>query len=53
MADMARRTTTTPPPEDFVERIVDIDVADEMQGTSSSTPTRSSTRARCPTPGTG
>ncbi|HTY71104.1 MAG TPA: DNA topoisomerase IV subunit A [Actinomycetes bacterium] len=28
---MARRTTT-PPPEDFVERIVDVDVAEEMQG---------------------
>ena len=30
---MARSTKTPPPPdEDFVERIVDIDVADEMQG---------------------
>ncbi len=28
---MARRTPT-PPPEDFVERIVDVDVSDEMQG---------------------
>jgi DNA gyrase subunit A len=31
MADMARRTTT-PPPEDFEENIIDIDVADEMRG---------------------
>nr|WP_221315399.1 DNA topoisomerase IV subunit A [Sphaerisporangium krabiense] len=30
MFDMARRTTT-PPPEDFEERIVDIDVATEMR----------------------
>ncbi|WP_283138302.1 DNA gyrase/topoisomerase IV subunit A [Rhizohabitans arisaemae] len=30
MFDMARRTTS-PPPEDFVERIVDIDVASEMR----------------------
>ena len=30
---MARRTTSTPPPEaDFTERIVDIDVEEEMQG---------------------
>ena len=30
---MARRSKTPPPPdEDFVERITDIDVADEMQG---------------------
>ncbi|HEX6921812.1 MAG TPA: DNA topoisomerase IV subunit A [Actinomycetes bacterium] len=29
---MARRSTKTPPPEDYTERIVDIDVADEMQG---------------------
>ncbi|HKE50546.1 MAG TPA: DNA topoisomerase IV subunit A [Actinomycetes bacterium] len=29
---MARRTTRTPPPEDFEERIVDTDVASEMQG---------------------
>ena len=29
---MARRSATPPPPEDFTERIVDIDVADEMQG---------------------
>ncbi len=29
---MARRTSTPPPPEDFTERIVDIDVAQEMQG---------------------
>ncbi len=29
---MARRTSTPPPPEDFTERIVDIDVEDEMQG---------------------
>ncbi|MDQ1628393.1 MAG: gyrase subunit [Actinomycetota bacterium] len=30
---MARRSTTPPPPdEDFTEHIVDIDVADEMQG---------------------
>ncbi|MGH8968485.1 MAG: DNA gyrase/topoisomerase IV subunit A [Actinomycetes bacterium] len=29
---MARRSTKSPPPEDFIERIVDIDVSDEMQG---------------------
>jgi DNA gyrase subunit A len=29
---MARRSTKTPPPEDFEERILDIDVAEEMQG---------------------
>jgi DNA gyrase subunit A len=29
---MARRTTKNPPPEDFQERIVDIDVSEEMQG---------------------
>src|SRR5947208_4845054 len=29
---MARRTTKTPPPDDFEERTLDIDVADEMQG---------------------
>jgi DNA gyrase subunit A len=28
---MPRRTTSTPPPEDFVERIVDIDVSAEMR----------------------
>ncbi len=32
MAVMARRTTTTPPPGDFEENIVDIDVTDEMRG---------------------
>jgi DNA gyrase subunit A len=32
MAYMARRTATTPPPEDFEENIVDIDVAEEMRG---------------------
>src|SRR6266513_162176 len=32
MADMARRTTTTQPPEDFEESILDIDVAEEMRG---------------------
>jgi DNA gyrase subunit A len=32
MADMARRTTTTPPPGDFEENIVDIDVTEEMRG---------------------
>src|SRR5262247_1953783 len=31
-AGMARRPTRTPPPEDFEERIVDTDVASEMQG---------------------
>src|SRR5690348_7433034 len=31
MAGMARRTAT-PPPEDFEENIVDIDVAEEMRG---------------------
>ncbi|MEW2434641.1 DNA topoisomerase IV subunit A [Streptomyces caniferus] len=29
---MARRSTKTPPPDDFEERILDIDVVDEMQG---------------------
>ncbi|MDH4158870.1 MAG: DNA topoisomerase IV subunit A [Actinomycetota bacterium] len=29
---MARRTTKSPPPEDFAEHIVDVDVAEEMQG---------------------
>jgi DNA gyrase subunit A len=29
---MARRSTKTPPPPDFEERILDIDVVDEMQG---------------------
>jgi DNA gyrase subunit A len=29
---MARTSATPPPPEDFVERIVDIDVEEEMQG---------------------
>ncbi|WP_130796499.1 DNA gyrase/topoisomerase IV subunit A [Streptomyces otsuchiensis] len=29
---MARRSTKTPPPDDFAERILDIDVVDEMQG---------------------
>ncbi|HEY9241204.1 MAG TPA: DNA topoisomerase IV subunit A [Streptosporangiaceae bacterium] len=29
---MARRTATPPPPEDFEENIVDIDVAEEMRG---------------------
>ncbi|MFG3379574.1 DNA topoisomerase (ATP-hydrolyzing) subunit A [Streptomyces sp. NPDC047999] len=29
---MARRSTKTPPPEAFEERILDIDVVDEMQG---------------------
>ncbi len=29
---MARRTSSTPPPEDYTERIVDIDVQSEMQG---------------------
>ncbi len=28
---MARRTATTPPPEDFEENIVDIDITDEMR----------------------
>jgi DNA gyrase subunit A len=32
MSVMARRTATTPPPEDFEENIVDIDVAEEMRG---------------------
>jgi DNA gyrase subunit A len=32
MAVMARRTATTPPPEDFDENIVDIDVTEEMRG---------------------
>ncbi|MDR2985920.1 MAG: DNA topoisomerase IV subunit A [Nocardiopsaceae bacterium] len=29
---MARRSSTTPPPEDFEENIVDIDVTEEMRG---------------------
>ncbi|MEU3656538.1 DNA topoisomerase IV subunit A [Streptomyces sp. NPDC032161] len=29
---MARRSTKTPPPDDFEENILDIDVVDEMQG---------------------
>jgi DNA gyrase subunit A len=29
---VARRSTKTPPPEDFTERILDIDVSEEMQG---------------------
>src|SRR6476659_3097662 len=29
---MARRSSSTPPPEDYTERIVDIDVQSEMQG---------------------
>ncbi len=29
---MARRSTHTPPPDDFEERILDIDVVDEMKG---------------------
>jgi DNA gyrase subunit A len=29
---MARRTTKTPPPDEFEERILDIDVAEEMRG---------------------
>src|SRR3954447_19093137 len=29
---MARRPSPTPPPEDYTERIVDIDVQSEMQG---------------------
>ena len=29
---MARRSSTPPPPEDFAEKIVDIDVEEEMQG---------------------
>ena len=32
MADMARRIATPPPPPDFEENIVDIDVAEEMRG---------------------
>src|SRR5215831_13065568 len=32
MADMARRTTTTQPPDDFEENILDIDVTEEMRG---------------------
>jgi DNA gyrase subunit A len=31
MAVMARGTTTTPPPEDFEENIIDIDVTEEMR----------------------
>ncbi len=31
-AAMARRSTKSPPPEEFEERILDIDVVDEMQG---------------------
>ncbi|WP_460365009.1 DNA gyrase/topoisomerase IV subunit A, partial [Actinocorallia lasiicapitis] len=32
MASMARRTGQTPPPEEFEENIIDIDVAEEMRG---------------------
>ncbi len=32
MARMARRTTTTKPPEDFEETILDVDVTEEMRG---------------------
>jgi DNA gyrase subunit A len=32
MADMARRSATPPPPPDFEENIIDIDVAEEMRG---------------------
>ena len=32
MADMARRTPTTPPPADLEERILDVDVTEEMRG---------------------
>ena len=28
---MAKRSSTPPPPEDFAERIVDIDVEEEMR----------------------
>src|ERR1700743_1337211 len=31
---MARRSSQTPPPEDFEERILDIDVVDAMPGSS-------------------
>jgi DNA gyrase subunit A len=31
MGRMARRSSTTPPPEDFEEHIVDVDVSEEMQ----------------------
>ena len=31
MAGMPRRSTTTPPPEDFEENIIDIDVTEEMR----------------------
>ena len=31
MGGMARRTSATPPPEDFEEHIVDVDVSEEMQ----------------------
>ena len=39
---MARRTASTPSSDtaDYSEKIVDIDVEEEMQGRSSSTPTR-------------
>ena len=32
MADMARRSTTTPPADDYEESILDIDVTEEMRG---------------------
>ena len=32
MADMVRRTPTTPPPADLEERILDVDVTEEMRG---------------------
>ena len=34
MAGMARRGTQTPPPPDFDENIVDVDVSEEMRGSS-------------------
>ena len=49
MADMARRTATPPPPEDFEENIVDIDVAEEMRGSY----LEYAYSGPCPTPGTG
>jgi DNA gyrase subunit A len=32
MADMVRRTPSTPPPDDLEERILDVDVTEEMRG---------------------
>ena len=53
-APMARRTTKQPLPDDFEEHILDTDIERrDASRRSWSTPTPSSTPARCPTPATG